>query len=116
MGDISRGDRRALSIYKEYGKPLIVCENGIADSKDRHRAWFIVSHLHNLLKALKEDGLNVIGYLHWSLIDNLEWASGFSKRFGLIYVDMNTKKRHPRPSAYVYRDIVKNNNDTRVSF
>jgi len=47
--------------------------------------------------------------LHWSLIDNLEWASGFSKRFGLIYVDMNTKRRHPRPSAYVYRDIVVSN-------
>jgi beta-galactosidase len=103
------GIRKALNIYREYEKPLIVAENGVADSRDRHRTWFLVSHLHNLLKTIREDGLNVIGYLHWSLIDNLEWASGFSKRFGLIYVDMNTKRRHPRPSAYVYRDIVVSN-------
>ncbi|MBO3802079.1 MAG: glycoside hydrolase family 1 protein, partial [Candidatus Brockarchaeota archaeon] len=80
-----------------------------ADKKDRHRAWYIVSHLHQVEKAINEDGLEVIGYLHWSLIDNLEWASGFSKRFGLLYVDMNTKKRTPRPSAYLYKDIVTSN-------
>jgi len=103
------GIRKALNLYKNYEKPLIVSENGIADSKDKYRTWYIVSHLYNVLKAVKEDGLNVTGYLHWSLIDNLEWASGFSKRFGLIYVDMKTKKRCPRPSAYVYRDIVESN-------
>lgn len=103
------GIREALNLYRGYGKPLIVAENGVADYKDKCRTWYIVSHLHNVLKAIKEDGLNVAGYLHWSLIDNLEWVSGFSKRFGLIYVDMNTKKRYPRPSAYVYRDIIRNN-------
>jgi len=51
----------------------------------------------------------VRGYLHWSLIDNLEWASGFKMRFGLIYVDMKTKQRYPRPSAYVFKDIVCSN-------
>ncbi|MGQ9596738.1 MAG: family 1 glycosylhydrolase [Thermoproteota archaeon] len=55
------------------------------------------------------DGVNVMGYLHWSLIDNLEWAMGFNKRFGLIHVDMNAKKRTSRPSAYIYSDIIKNN-------
>jgi len=103
------GMRKALNLYKEYEKPLIITENGIADSKDKYRAWYIVSHLHNTWLAVREDGLNIIGYLHWSLIDNLEWAAGFSKRFGLIYVDMETKKRFPRPSAYVYRDIAKSN-------
>lgn len=49
------------------------------------------------------------GYLHWSLIDNLEWASGFKMRFGLINVDMKTKQRYPRPSAYVFKDIVCSN-------
>ena len=103
------GIRKALKLYKEYEKPLMITENGVADKKDRHRTWYIVSHLYQVSKAIEEDGLKVTGYLHWSLIDNLEWASGFSKRFGLIYVDMNTKKRVPRPSAYLYRDIVTSN-------
>ena len=58
---------------------------------------------------MKDDGLDVMGYLHWSLIDNLEWGAGFAKRFGLFHVDMETKKRTPRPSAYIYRDVVRNN-------
>lgn len=103
------GIRKALNMCKEYEKPLIIAENGIADSKDRHRPWYLVSHLHNVWLAIKEDKLNIIGYLHWSLIDNFEWAMGFGKRFGLIYVDMNTKRRYPRPSAYIYRDIIENN-------
>jgi len=102
------GIRRALELYKEYDKPLFVTSNGIADAKDRHRAWYILSHLHNIRLAI-EEGLNVIGYLHWSLIDNLEWGSGFSERFGLMHVDMRTKKRSPRPSAFVFRDVVQGN-------
>ncbi|MBO3840342.1 MAG: beta-galactosidase BgaS [Thermoproteota archaeon] len=103
------GMRKALNICGKYGKPLMITENGIADIKDKHRPWYLVSHLHNVWLAIKEDKLNIIGYLHWSLIDNFEWAMGFSKRFGLIHVDMNTKKRTPRPSAYIYRDIIENN-------
>ncbi|WP_243679177.1 family 1 glycosylhydrolase, partial [Vulcanisaeta distributa] len=47
-------------------------------------------------------------YLHWSLTDNYEWASGFSMRFGLLYVDYITKKQYWRPSAYIYREIAIN--------
>jgi len=103
------GIRRALNLYREYGKPLMISSNGIADAKDGYRSWFLISHLHNLHSAMKDDGLEVLGYLHWSLTDNLEWGAGFSKRFGLLHVDMRTKKRSPRPSAYVYRDAVRSN-------
>jgi len=48
-------------------------------------------------------------YLHWSLADNYEWASGFSKRFGLLMVDYETKRLYWRPSAFIYREIAKNN-------
>jgi beta-galactosidase len=58
---------------------------------------------------MKDDGLEVMGYLHWSLTDNLEWGAGFTKGFGLLHVDMRTKERSPRPSAYVYRDVIRNN-------
>jgi beta-galactosidase len=104
-----QGLRKAVNMIKRYGKPMMITENGIADASDRHRSWYIVSHLYQLLKAIKVDGADVRGYLHWSLIDNLEWASGFKMRFGLIYADMKTKQRYPRPSAYVFRDIVCSN-------
>jgi beta-galactosidase len=103
------GIRKALNLFKDYERTLIITENGIADRKDRNRAWYIVSHLYQINKAINENNINVIGYLHWSLIDNLEWASGFDKKFGLIYVDMKSKKRYPRPSAYIYRDIISAN-------
>jgi len=54
------------------------------------------------------DGVDVRGYLHWSLTDNYEWASGFRMRFGLLHVDYSTKKQYWRPSAYVYREIALN--------
>ncbi|MEM3204562.1 MAG: family 1 glycosylhydrolase, partial [Saccharolobus sp.] len=58
------------------------------------------------------DGVDVRGYLHWSLADNYEWASGFWPRFGLLKVDYNTKKQYWRPSAFIYREIAKNNSIT----
>ena len=103
------GIRSAVNLYRKYGRPIAVTENGIADEADRHRPWFLVANLYHLYKAIKEDGLNVFGYFHWSLIDNLEWAMGFRMRFGLFYVNMDTKERVPRPSAFIYRHIIENN-------
>ncbi len=93
------------ALYERYKKPLLVTENGIGDHEDRYRPTFIVAHLKAIEKAI-EDGLDVRGYLHWSLIDNLEWAKGYSKRFGLAYTDYETKQYIPRPSMYLFREII----------
>lgn len=93
--------------WGRYGLPIIVTENGIADARDQWRSWFIVSHLYQLHRALGQ-GVDVRGYLHWNLIDNYEWASGFRMKFGLVQVDYNTKKRYLRPSALVFREIARN--------
>jgi len=61
----------------------MVTENGIADAKDEKRSDFLLSHIHEIYKAITEDGLPVKGYFHWSLIDNFEWARGFEMKFGL---------------------------------
>jgi len=53
-----------------------------------------------------EDGANVEGYLHWALTDNFEWGNGFSKKFGLIGVNLETKERELRPSALVMKEII----------
>ena len=95
------------AVYERYRLPIVISENGVADEKDCLRPRYLISHLTMLHKALRE-GVDVKGYLIWSLIDNYEWARGFSMRFGLAYVDYNTKKRYLRPSALVFREIAKN--------
>lgn len=93
-----------LKDLKRYKKPIYITENGLADAKDKKRAWFIIESLRNVKKAIDED-IDVRGYLHWSLMDNFEWDSGFWPRFGLIEIDYNTQKRKVRDSAKIYRDI-----------
>ncbi|MGI6423371.1 MAG: glycoside hydrolase family 1 protein [Candidatus Dojkabacteria bacterium] len=100
-----------LKDLKRYNKPIYVTENGLADAKDEKRTWFIYEMLKGVHKAI-EEGVDVKGYLHWSLMDNFEWADGYWPRFGLIEIDYDTLERRPRKSAYFYRDICKSNGIT----
>jgi beta-glucosidase len=88
------------------GLPIYITENGIADAKDEKRAGFITSHLRELARAI-EDGVDVRGYFHWSLLDNFEWADGYGPRFGLAAVNYATQERSLRPSAHEYARIAK---------
>lgn len=81
------------------GKPIIVTESGIATSDDTQRIAFIDATLTELRKCVA-DGIDLRGYLHWSLLDNFEWTRGYSQHFGLVAVDRKTFKRTPKPSAY----------------
>jgi len=92
--------------WSRYHKPILVTENGLADALDSRRPWFLWESLRWLHKAT-EEGIPVIGYLHWSLMDNFEWAFGFWPRFGLVEIDREHGfARKPRVSAYLYRDII----------
>ncbi len=97
---------KVLLSLKKYNLPIFITENGVADANDSLRADFIWDHIQALQVAMRA-GVDVRGYFHWSLLDNFEWAEGYTKRFGLIEVDFKTQKRRPRPSAYVYRDIIR---------
>jgi beta-glucosidase len=99
-----RGIYNVLKYLSGYQKPLIVLENGLADAKDEKRADFIKDHLCYVRQAMDE-GADVRGYFHWSLLDNFEWAEGFWPKFGLYEVDRNTFERRPRDSAKVYAKI-----------
>ena len=79
--------------YARYRVPIIVTENGLADATDSQRARFILDHLAWLHRAM-EEGADVRGYLHWSMLDNFEWAAGFGPRFGLAEVDYDTLRAH----------------------
>lgn len=101
--------REVAGRFKE---PIYITENGLADAKDEKRAWFIKETLYAMHQAI-QDGSDVKGYLHWSLLDNFEWDKGFWPRFGLLEVDYKTFERRIRPSAYFYSDICKENGITK---
>ncbi|MCD6178160.1 glycoside hydrolase family 1 protein [bacterium] len=102
------GIYHVLKDLKRYKKTIFITENGVADANDILRKDFIKQHLYQIYRAIK-DGANVGGYFHWSLMDNFEWEKGFEPRFGLIAIDYNTLERKPRPSAFYYANISKEN-------
>jgi beta-glucosidase len=90
---------------------IAITENGIADSKDAQRPQFIMDHLYQVSKAI-QSGVPVEGYCHWSLLDNFEWDSGFTPRFGLYEMDYSNMSRKPRPSALLFSKIAGENHFT----
>lgn len=85
--------------------PIYITENGIADAKDDRRELFIKRYLYALYRAI-QDGYDVRGYFYWSLLDNFEWSEGYTQKFGLYEVDMQTGDRRLRDGAQVYLNII----------
>ena len=101
----------AIKEASALNKPIYITENGFADAKDDRRPIGIVSYINAVKQAL-DDGYDVRGYFHWSLLDNYEWNMGHDKKFGLYAVntgspDPRDKERVMRRSAQLYRDYVK---------
>jgi beta-glucosidase len=78
--------------------PVLVTENGIGTADDGDRVRFVERALRGVLACIG-DGIDVRGYIHWSLLDNFEWAFGYGPTFGLVAVDRTTQVRTPKPSA-----------------
>jgi beta-glucosidase len=104
-------------VSREYGNPPIyVTENGSGDEDgpeadllhDQKRISLLKGFLTGLAGAINE-GCDVRGYYVWSLMDNFEWAYGYSKRFGIVYTDYETLERKPKASARFYADVIRNN-------
>ena len=101
-------------LHQRYQLPIVVTENGVsladwvsADGKvhDPQRIDFLQRYLGELERAVDE-GTDVRGYFHWSLMDNFEWAEGYRQRFGLVHVDYATQRRTLKDSARWYRDFI----------
>ncbi|HSG42289.1 MAG TPA: family 1 glycosylhydrolase [Anaerolineales bacterium] len=88
--------------------PIIISENGVEDSKDKMRPRYIAQHIHQMWRAVNFNW-PVKGYFHWSLVDNFEWERGWTQRFGLWGLDVETQKRIRRPSVDLYAEICKEN-------
>ncbi|WNS40735.1 GH1 family beta-glucosidase [Paenibacillus sp. MMS20-IR301] len=105
-----------MHMKQRYGAvPIYITENGAcyndekADGKvrDPKRIEYLRKHLLQLNRAM-EDGVAVKGYMAWSLLDNFEWADGYSRRFGLIHVDFATLERTPKESFFWYKKVISN--------
>ncbi|HND47503.1 MAG TPA: family 1 glycosylhydrolase [Anaerolineales bacterium] len=88
--------------------PIIVTENGVEDFDDHMRPRYLVQHLHEVWRTVNFNW-PVKGYFHWSLVDNFEWERGWTQRFGLWGLDLDTQKRIRRPSVDLYAEICKEN-------
>lgn len=106
-------------LYERYGKRIMITENGMSsfdwvslDGKvhDPNRIDFLHRYLRSIKDAVSE-GIPVLGYQYWSIMDNFEWINGYDKRFGLVYVDYRTQKRTIKDSAYWYRDVIATNGE-----
>lgn len=103
-----KGFYEVLKYANRFRKPIYVTENGVPDQEDKLRPGFILSHLHQMWHAICFN-YPVMGYYHWSLIDNFEWDRGWTQRFGLIAMDPETQERRLRPSGELYGEICRQN-------
>jgi beta-glucosidase len=87
-----------------YEKPIYITENGVPDRADRLRPSFLITHLRQVWQAINFC-YPVMGYYHWSLVDNFEWDRGWTQRFGLIEMDPETGERSMRRSGELYGEI-----------
>ena len=95
---------RLLKRLQRYGKPIYITEMGVPDNDDSKRPRMLLTHLAALHRAM-EEGVPVKGVYFWSLVDNFEWAEGFSARFGLIDLDLATGQRTVKQSGTLYGEI-----------
>ncbi|QDH20663.1 GH1 family beta-glucosidase [Saccharibacillus brassicae] len=113
----SRGLYDVIHYLQKYGNiDIYITENGacinddIVNGKvnDTRRISYLQQHIAQVHRVIA-DGINLKGYMAWSLMDNFEWAEGYRMRFGLVHVDYRSLKRTPKESFYWYQNLVKNN-------
>ena len=115
-------DKYCKRAIAKYNNPtLLITENGAPFTDvveggavhDPLRVDYLQAHVQTALRAI-EDGVDLRGYFVWSLMDNFEWANGYNKRFGLIYVDHKSQERIIKDSGYWYRDFIARQNETGI--
>ncbi|KAL3692698.1 hypothetical protein R1sor_006349 [Riccia sorocarpa] len=104
-------------VWNTYKTPIYICENGVDEFnnktlpiedalKDARRVKYYRDYIMLMYKAI-ENGADVCAYIAWSLLDNFEWAAGYTSRFGLYYVDFETERRYPKDSAEWFSKFLK---------
>ena len=97
--------KEILHKMKKYNKPIMITENGFSTNDDPQRAKYMRA-IFKVMKTAVNGGVNLIGYQHWSLLDNFEWAFAWKHKFGLYAFDPKTFKRIAKPSSKVYKELI----------
>ena len=108
IANVPEGFYEAMKWGLQFNVPMIVTENGVEDHEDKMRPRYIVQHIQQMWRAVNFNW-PVKGYFHWSLVDNFEWERGWTQRFGLWGLDIETQARIRRNSVDLYADICKEN-------
>ncbi len=108
IAHVPEGLFEALKWGNRFGLPLYVTENGVDDAEDSLRPRYLAEHIHQVWRAINFNW-PVRGYFHWTLADNFEWERGWTQRFGLWNLDLQTQARIKRPSADLYAEICRAN-------
>ena len=95
----------AIKMTSNLNVPIYITENGIGDSKDIHRGPFIKRSLFAISEAIK-NGYDIRGFYYWSLLDNFEWCLGYSQKFGLYEVNLETQERTLREGSKEFQNTV----------
>ncbi len=106
--NIPEGLFRSIQWALQFNLPILITENGVEDAKDSLRPRYMAGHIHQVWRAVNFNW-PVRGYFWWSLVDNFEWERGWTQRFGLWELDVETQARRKRPSADLYAAICKEN-------
>ena len=105
--------------WERYHKPIVITENGMSNEDWIHLDGRVhdpqrIDFTHRYLSSLKraaEEGVDIRGYFHWTFTDNFEWSRGYDERFGMVYVDFETRERVIKDSGFWYRDVILSNGE-----
>jgi len=97
-----------VNVFKRYGKPIVISENGIGTQSEQKKICYFREHVKQMRRAMN-DGVDVRGYFPWTLIDNYEWAEGYAANFGITHVDPKTKRLIIDPSGQWFAKFVRAN-------
>ncbi len=108
IANAPQGMFEALKWSTQFDKPIMITENGVEDPHDDFRRRYLIQHLHQVWRAVNFN-FPIKGYFHWCLVDNFEWERGWTQRFGLWELDIETQARRKRPSVDLYAEICREN-------
>jgi len=108
IANVPEGMFEALKWGQKFNLPILITENGVEDAEDKLRPRYLIQHLHQVWRAVNFN-FQIKGYFHWTLVDNFEWERGWTQRFGLWELDVDTQARRKRPSADLYAEICREN-------